>query len=285
MTKTIRPSAFIVKNFVSQLTLALLAYAALAAAFLCIWLAHRRAEMVSPPSLAAAKPLVVVDAGHGGTDGGAVANQLIEKKLALDLAKRLRKRLEAEGIEVRMTREGDTFIPLEKRSQIANDSKAAAFVSLHLNTTEEGEADARGVETYFCARKSLAATRLIRERAGIKGAESVQDERGRLLAEAVQRAACKSTGAPDRGAKERPYTVIHTTACPSVLVECGFITNDAEAAKLKQEEYRDRLAAGVAEAVAAFLRVQEVQPARGLVLKARAADDAKEKKDELLAEK
>lgn len=284
MAKTARFTAFLVKKLVSQFALALAAYAALAAAFLCIELAIRRAESVNPPGLEPAKPLVVIDAGHGGSDGGAVANQLIEKNLALDLARRLKRQFEAAGIAVLMTRDGDDFLPLEKRAQIANDNRAAAFVSLHLNTTTEGESDARGLETYFSTRKSLAAAKLIRERAGVTESKAVQDERGRLLAEAIQRAACKQTGAADRGAKERSYTVIHTAACPAVLVECGFITNDAEAAKLKQPAYRDRLVSGVAEAVSAFLRVQEVDPARGLVLKApgAAGDD---KRVELVAEK
>ena len=84
-------------------------------------------------------PLVVVDAGHGGHDGGAVANGSIEKSLSLTLGRKVRGYLEKAGVRVRMTREKDRFLELEERCQIAAETNADAFVSVHLNTSAASE--------------------------------------------------------------------------------------------------------------------------------------------------
>ena len=95
---------------------------------------------------------------------------------------------------------------------------------------------------------------------------TLRDLRGKQLAEVIQRITCQRVSAEDRGAKERSLTVVQTTTCPSVLVECGFMTHKKEATQLKEESYRDRLASGVAEGVCVFLKAQELQPKRGLQL-------------------
>lgn len=255
------------------------AYLALAVAGGCFWLSLEHPSE-SPQSAEAAErwavapsdkgeplaPLVVIDPGHGGHDGGAVANEHIEKNLALEIAKQLRRELEAMGLRVKMTRDKDQFIPLEGRAGLANDERADAFVSIHLNTSVGDDAGASGIETYFSSGKGLAAMRLARSRAGLGENASLSDHRGKLLAEVVQRNACKRTGAPNRGVKERSYSVVFRTACPAVLVECGFITDKAEAAKLRRAEYRASLAAGIAEGVGAFLHGQRLRPDHGLVL-------------------
>ena len=220
------------------------------------------------PDGAVDRPLVVVDAGHGGHDRGAAANRLIEKEATLDIARRLQRQLESRGVSVRMTRAEDKFVSLDGRAEIANDSRAVAFISVHLNIASEGPADAHGIETYFCGSKSLSAVRLIRTSLDIKGSGGLSDLRGQKLAEVIQRIASARTQAADRGVKERKYTVIHATACPAVLVECGFMTHAAEAAKLRREEYRDKLADGLAEGVCAFLQAQTLKPRRGVLLEA-----------------
>ena len=108
--------------------------------------------------------------------------------------------------------------------------------------------------------------RQIRADLDIAGTVGIEDRRGEKLAGMIQRLVCKRVGAEDRGAKERNYTVVHHPACPAVLVECGFITHPAEAAQIKKEEHRERLAAGIAEAVCAFLHTQELKPRWGLQL-------------------
>lgn len=262
------------KAALAILTRTVLAYGALAAGVYSLWLIFDRLSTADPQAIGweprwtegTAQPLVVIDAGHGGHDRGATAHDVIEKETALDIARRVRAKLEAAGMKVRMTREADQFIALEERAQFANDLRAAAFVSLHLNTSVGDDAGAHGIETYFTSDKSLGTIGLIRARAGIPQNVGVRDQRGKKLADVIQRIVCKRTGAENRGIKERNYTVIHCTACPSVLVECGFMTDAAEAARLKRADYRERLALGVADGVRAFLCAQSLKPDRGLEL-------------------
>jgi N-acetylmuramoyl-L-alanine amidase len=211
------------------------------------------------------RPLVVVDAGHGGGDGGAVWNGIIEKNLALTLALKLKTQLEKLGIDVQLTRSKDVFVSLEGRAAIANQAKADVFVSVHLNSVGN-EVGVRGIETYFSTKKSLSALRGMQVAYGLNTTVGLRDRRGEKLAAVVQRLACQGTGAPDRGTKERSYTVVHGALCPAVLVECGFISNPKEAALLKTRSYQEKLAAGIARGISSFLHGQELDPKRGLEL-------------------
>jgi N-acetylmuramoyl-L-alanine amidase len=101
---------------------------------------------------------------------------------------------------------------------------------------------------------------------GLNTTVGLRDRRGEKLAAVVQRLACQGTGAPDRGTKERSYTVVHGALCPAVLVECGFISNPKEAALLKTRSYQEKLAAGIARGISSFLHGQELDPKRGLEL-------------------
>lgn len=230
---------------------ALIAFAALAGSALSlIWLEHQTTSIPNPASARwdETAPLVIVDAGHGGHDGGAVANGITEKNLALDLARRLRRELETAGLRVRMTRDGDVFLPLEERAALATRLKAAAFVSVHLNTDGDGTA-AEGIETYFADMKPLSA-----RHTGLAASQTSAD-----FAADVQRMICAATKAQNRGTKARSYAVVSQASCPAVLVECGFITNAAEAARLKRPDYGDKVASGIAQGVALFLAAR---PAR-----------------------
>lgn len=211
------------------------------------------------------RPLVVVDAGHGGGDGGAVWNGIIEKNLALTLALKLKAQLEKLGVDVQMTRSKDVFVSLEGRAAIANRAQADVFVSVHLNSVGN-EVGVRGIETYFCTNKSLSALRGMQVAYGLKTTVGLRDRRGEKLAAVVQRLACQSTGAPNRGTKERSYTVVHGALCPAVLVECGFISNPKEAALLKTRSYQEKLTAGIARGISSYLHGQELDPQRGLEL-------------------
>jgi N-acetylmuramoyl-L-alanine amidase len=249
------------------------AYGALAAA---VWLLALSFSRIQAPDHGEVRwnsaggdpavPLVVIDAGHGGTDRGAAANRLIEKEATLDIARRLQRKLEATGVRVKMTRQDDRFLSLDERVQIANEGGASAFISVHLNTSGDNTTDARGIETYFCGSKSLSAVRQIRESLNIAEASGLQDLRGKKLAEVIQRTTCARTQAANRGVKSKNYTVIYSTACPSVLVECGFMTDAAEAATLRREDYREKLAGGLSEGVCAFLLAQSMKPKRGIIL-------------------
>jgi len=235
----------------------LVAFSALGgSAYSLVWLEQQQAAIPLPnqPRWDVTAPLVIVDAGHGGHDGGAVANGVIEKNLALDLAQRLKRELEAAGLRVYMTRTGDQFLELEKRAAIAGQHRAAAFVSVHLNTEGAGN-EAEGIETYYADATPLSA-RQLSAKPPKKSPSSAE------LAERVQRMVCAATKAQNRGTKTRNYTVVVQAPCPAVLVECGFITHSEEVARLKSETHRDQIAAGIARGVALFL---QAQPAPQLV--------------------
>jgi len=237
------------------ITSASASYSALAGVVLALgWLARSLealpAVMIRPWELDSA-PLVIVDAGHGGQDGGAVAGGLIEKNLSLTLAQKLRDQLQDLGMRVKMTRDRDVFIELEERSQIAKQAKASLFVSLHLNTSET--TSVHGIETYYAEQKSLSA------RGGQGG--SPGRNASEWLARSVQLQACLGSKAEDRGIKAKNYAVVTHTPCPAVLVECGFLTHADEVAKLKQSEYQAALTQGIAKGVVEFIQSQPAQPA------------------------
>jgi len=228
----------------------LAAFAALAGSVGTLaWLERQNASLPCPtaPRWDELAPLVIVDAGHGGHDGGAVANGIIEKDLALDLANRVRRELEDAGLRVRATRDNDAYLPLEDRAAFAAEHGAAAFVSVHLNTDGDGS-DAEGIETYFAGPSPLSSRR---------DGPNPPDSAG--FAATVQRMVCKVAKAQNRGTKARSYAVVARAACPAVLVECGFITSTAESARLKRESYRDQVAAGIAQGVALFLQARPSQ--------------------------
>jgi len=218
-------------------------------AYSLVWLEGRReAESVPRERFWNEKaPIVVVDAGHGGHDGGAVANGVIEKNMSLDIANRLKRELEAAGVRVVMTRSGDRFLTLDERAAMAGRHGAAAFVSVHLNTDGDGT-EAEGIETYFAESKGLAARQLV------STGEGRTEGGGAEFARTVQRLVCGVTQAEDRGVKAREYAVVARAACPAVLVECGFITSASESVRLKQAGYRDKVADGIARGVVLFLQ-------------------------------
>ena len=167
---------------------------------------------------------VVIDAGHGGHDRGGIPGQRIaEKEMTLDVAQRLKKVLAADGYRVVMTRENDVFIPLGTRTAIANSYRNAIFVSVHFNSAKRVGAD--GIETYFYSRDSLP------------------------LASAVHHFVAGGAPSPNRGVRRRGYYVLRKARVPAVLVECGFLTNPNEAARISTSSYRQRLAEQIAAGV------------------------------------
>lgn len=237
-------------------------YTALAVGIAALgWLAWRL-EQVSTPRLGGwpegTQPLVIVDAGHGGHDGGATANGQVEKTLALELARQVAKHLEESGLRVFLTREKDVFIPLELRSDVANASQAAVFVSIHLNTGETAQAE--GVETYHATQKSLAATR-----SAARKPDLALDE---LLARSIQTHVCAGTQAENRGVKPCNFAVVTHSACPAALVECGFLTSPKEARKLATVAYQQKVSRSIAQGITEFLRVHPPVPASQKAAKA-----------------
>jgi N-acetylmuramoyl-L-alanine amidase len=210
---------------------------------------------------------IVIDAGHGGHDPGAQANGVVESELVLDVSKRLQRLLSAHaGVEVVLTRSDDTFVPLEQRTAIANREHADMFLSIHANASRQTAT--RGIETYIlnfatneeaeavAARENATSARSMGMLPEIVKTIALNDKlaESRELATMVQTALVrslrtKSTAIRDLGVKQAPFVVLIGADMPSVLAEISFLTNRAEAALLKDDDYRQRIAQALHDAV------------------------------------
>lgn len=169
---------------------------------------------------------VVIDPGHGGFDRGGIPGQRVaEKTVALDTALRLQRILHRAGLHTVMTRSTDVFIPLPGRAAIANAEPDSIFVSIHYNASPRQ--GARGIETYS------------------------EDSRGKVLAARIQREIISRVSTENRGIRHAEYFVLRKCQKPAVLVECGFLTNPAEAQLALTATYRqmvaEQIAAGILE--------------------------------------
>jgi N-acetylmuramoyl-L-alanine amidase len=214
---------------------------------------------------------IVLDPGHGGHDEGTAGpNGLLEKDLVLDVALRLGKLIESRmGSEVIFTRSDDTFIPLERRTAIANEKKADLFLSIHANSSPYTRIG--GVESYYLnltgARDALAvASRenassdksvfelrdLIQEISKQDKAEESKEFAGRIQAALFPFAARYDPGIKNRGVKKAPFVVLIGASMPSVLAEIGFLSNSKEEALLSKPEHRQRLAEALYRGVSRY---------------------------------
>ena len=181
------------------------------------------------------KPLVILDAGHGGTDEGAKVRSFLEKKINLLTTLLTKKHLEELGYRVVLTRSRDSYVSLPKRVSIANKTKASLFVSIHFNASKSQEA--QGIEVFY-----YNSDEMWRSRASQR------------LANCVLYRVIDQTDGLSRGVKHGNLHVIRETEMPAVLVEGGFITNQAERNKLKDKAYLDRIAVGIAQGVDKYLK-------------------------------
>lgn len=196
--------------------------------------------------------VVVLDPGHGGQDSGARGGRGVEeKRVVLDIARRLRTHLVAAGVKVYMTRESDRFIELDERARRAGRWGADAFISIHLNSA--GNASAAGTETYALAAAGYSST------AG--GLSNLSQPGNRfeaangMLAYQVQKAITARVGSADRGVKRSRFLVLKEAPCPAILVECGFVSNRREEERLLTEDYREALALGLARGTLNYLNL------------------------------
>ena len=215
---------------------------------------------------------VVIDAGHGGHDVGALGDGIREAELVLDVALRVEKLLRHEaGIDVVMTRRTDEFIDLEERTRIANRQNADLFLSIHANSSRKKTA--QGVETFVLnfANTSDAEEVAARENAIAKGSmRQLPDmvkaitlnnklDESRDLAEIVQanlvsRLRKTESELPDRGIKQAPLVVLIGASMPSVLAEIGFVSTPEEGGRLKTSKYRQEIAEALRDAVIRYQR-------------------------------
>ncbi len=200
---------------------------------------------------------VCLDPGHGGEDSGALSRdgKTLEKTVVLDLARRLKRLLEADGCEVLMTRESDRSYPtLNARVARASRWKADLFVSLHLNANEKN--DPRGVETYATAPKGSESTSWTgaspRPESNVATPGNAHDVGNAQLGFCIQRRLVAASGLPDRGLRRARYIVLRDAMMPAVLVECGFVTNERDLAVLRSSAGRGKIARGIYEGICDF---------------------------------
>lgn len=190
---------------------------------------------VDPLKTAPRKRVVVIDAGHGSQDRGAVGSldgQVIkEDDITLAIARKVNAILRSNGVETIMTRESDLCTTLTARSNIANQAQAALFLSIHINSYEESGPN--GTEVYYAASNNSANF----------GTTS------RQFAQNVLNGMLKYMGSKSRGVKTAEHVVTRTSYMPAVLAEVGFISNPDELRKMLSEDYQNKAAQGIAEGI------------------------------------
>jgi N-acetylmuramoyl-L-alanine amidase len=217
---------------------------------------------------------IVIDAGHGGHDTGTIGpTGLMEKDLCLDVALRLGKIIQQRlpSAEVVFTRADDTFIPLERRTEIANKAKADLFISVHANSSQDHQA--RGIETYYLNFTGSSDAMEVASRENALSGNAVHDlqdivkkiannekiEESRDLATMIQDSLSKrmeslNRGERNRGVRKAPFVVLIGADMPSVLAEISFLSNPSDEQWLKKPENRQRVADGLYRGIETYLQ-------------------------------
>lgn len=229
--------------------------------------ADNRRRPAAPGSYRLAKIReVIIDAGHGGKDPGAMGqNKSKEKEIVLDISMRIKRILEKEGIKVKLTRTDDNFITLQERTEFASKTKADAYISIHANFSPKRSVS--GIEVFALRNLTMSEkgdeNRMLNKKVFLsnlstnprdKNVESVVED---LLYEYKQSESLKlarkmgenlsrSLKASNRGTKTAGFYVLRNTFIPAVLVEVGFLSNAKEERLLKSDSYRDKVARSIA---------------------------------------
>jgi len=220
--------------------------------------------------------LVVIDAGHGGHDCGALCGGKQEKDLVLQITKKLAKEFKRKGYRVYLTRGKDKFLKLGERTRIADKMDAKVFISIHANAiADKSRFEAvEGIETYFLQKTRDARSQRIAQRensAVLQGADALSKDviidsvlNGPKIVESnklaidvqngiMRRVRSRYKDARNGGAKPAPFYVLVGASRPSILVEVGYITNSKERARLFSSDYQERIAKGIVEGVSRYL--------------------------------
>ena len=189
---------------------------------------------------------VVLDPGHGGYDKGQVSRCGYEKDFVLDVARKLRLSLQAKGLRVIMTREGDYFVPLEVRAKIANAARNSIFISIHFNATND-DPNATGFEIFsFTPRgaPSTSDTALTSSSFNMQPGSEV-DAQSMALSACIYHSLLGHIPEYDRGIKRARFAVLRLTKVPAVLIEGGFLTERGECRLIANKDWRAKLAAAI----------------------------------------
>ena len=219
--------------------------------------------------------LIVIDAGHGGHDSGAVGGGKREKDLVLQIAKRLEKQLKKRGHPVYMTRKKDRFLKLPQRTKVADRKKAVIFVSIHANSVPKSKRNrVHGIETFFLQKTRDAKSQRIAARENksvLKGTTKLSRNviidsvlsgpkivESNKLAIDVQRRMITNVrtmynGVRDGGVRHAPFWVLVGASRPSILIEVGYISHPGERKRLFNPKYQALLAKGIAEGIDNYL--------------------------------
>ncbi|MBP5674417.1 MAG: N-acetylmuramoyl-L-alanine amidase [Victivallales bacterium] len=189
---------------------------------------------------------IVIDAGHGGKDPGCMNGVIKEKNITLQVAHRLANLLKKRGYNVIMTRQTDIYPTLDQRVNATNKIKPDLYISLHCNAT--ANAAVSGIEVY-CATAAGSApsdSKVISNRTCVSNAYDLENA---FLAYHVQKRLVSATQAVDRGARHKRFKVIADTNAPCILIEMGFLTNQAECQALSQPQRQMLTGTAIANAI------------------------------------
>jgi len=196
---------------------------------------------------------VVLDPGHGGHDKGQVSRYGPEKEFALDVARKLRPLLQAKGLRVIMTREGDYFVPLEVRAKIANAARNSIFVSIHFNATNDNP-NATGFEIFSFTPRGAPSTS---DSAVALSSFNMQpgsevDAQSMALSACIYHSVLGHIPEYDRGIKRARFAVLRLTKVPAVLIEGGFLTERGESRLISNRDWRGKLAAAIGVGIESY---------------------------------
>ncbi len=223
---------------------------------------------------------IVIDAGHGGHDPGAIGGKKKEKDLVLQIAKRLKKELIKRGFTVYMTRDNDSYVKLTQRTKIADRKNAKVFISIHANAVPKRKRNKiHGVETFFLQNTRDAKSQRIAARENksvLKGAGSKLSKKvivdsvlngpkivqSNKLAIDVQKRMMTNIhtrykGVKDGGVRHAPFYVLVGASRPSILIEVGYISHPEERKRMFQASYQNLISRGIAEGIENYLSNRE----------------------------
>lgn len=208
---------------------------------------------------------VVLDAGHGGYDRGAVSRYEVEKNFSLDVARRVRNELQKAGLKVFMTRNTDDFVDLHERASLANAQLNSIFVSIHFNASKNLAAE--GLEIFCVTPRGSPSTEydelLVRDMVQEFGNKN--EMQSFVLATSIYHSLQGGKlDMFDRGVKRARFAVLRLTKMPAVLIEGGFLTNGADARKIANKDWRDDYAAAIVRGILEYKKLveQKVPPRR-----------------------
>ncbi|WP_017299919.1 N-acetylmuramoyl-L-alanine amidase [Nodosilinea nodulosa] len=177
--------------------------------------------------------LVMLDPGHGGVDPGAVGiGGLQEKGVVLAVAHYTAAALQAQGVAVQMTRQGDQTVELQPRAAQAEAARSTVFVSIHANAVDMQRQEVNGLETYYYS------------------------ETGQVLAAALQQQVLSTMAMHDRGIRQARFFVLRHTSMPAALIEIGFVTGATDAPKLRDPQWQAQMGQAIAQGILNYLRSQ-----------------------------